>query len=103
MKEDALELLMIAYQQTNNSAKMFDTAQKVLQANRATSGVGLGGVLQAGDGDRPNAQQSLTEAGQTSEKGLQCLQTASKPEGTSDADWQKLKSQTTESSITRPA
>jgi len=33
MKEDALELLMIAYQQTNNSAKMFDTAQKVLQAN----------------------------------------------------------------------
>src|ERR1035441_4938333 len=33
MKEDALELLMIAYQQTSNQAKMLDTAQKVLQIN----------------------------------------------------------------------
>src|SRR5580658_1898062 len=33
MKEDALELLMIAYQQTQNPTKMMDTAQKVLQAN----------------------------------------------------------------------
>src|SRR5438105_15245009 len=33
MKEDALEALMIAYQQTNNPAKMMDAAQRVLQAN----------------------------------------------------------------------
>src|ERR1035438_9590768 len=33
MKEDALELLMGAYQQTGNQAKMLDTAQKVLQIN----------------------------------------------------------------------
>ena len=34
------------------------------------------------------------EAGQYGEKGLQCLQTATKPDGTSDADFQKLKAET---------
>jgi len=38
-----------------------------------------------------NAQQNFAEAGQFGEKGLQCLPTATKPEGTSDADFQKLK------------
>ena len=33
MKEDALELLMVAYQQANNQAKMLDTAQRILQVN----------------------------------------------------------------------
>ena len=33
MKEDALELLMGAYQQAANQAKAIDTAQKVLQVN----------------------------------------------------------------------
>src|SRR4029077_1240278 len=33
MKEDALELLMGAYQQTNNAAKMNEAAQRLLQAN----------------------------------------------------------------------
>jgi hypothetical protein len=97
MKEDALELLMSAYGQTGNAAKAQETATKVLLANpcnlralallaytkRATAEAGGAG-----------AAQSLTEAGQYSEKGLQCLQTAPKPEGTTDADFQKLKSQT---------
>jgi len=43
----------------------------------------------------PNAQQNLTDAGQTGEKGLQCLQTAAKPEGTPAADWEKLKATAT--------
>ena len=33
MKEDALETLMVAYQKTNNQAKMLDAAQRILQAN----------------------------------------------------------------------
>jgi len=41
-----------------------------------------------------NAQQNLADAGQSGEKGLQCLQTMTKPDGTSDADFQKLKGQT---------
>ena len=72
MKEDALELLMIAYQQTNNSAKMFDTAQKVLQANPCNiRALALVAYSKQAMATGPNAQQSLTEAGQTSEKGLQ--------------------------------
>jgi tetratricopeptide (TPR) repeat protein len=96
MKEDGLELLMIAYQQTNNQAKMLETAQKVLAVNpcniRALALVAYAkqGMAQANQ----NPQQNFADAGQAGEKGLQCLQTAVKPDGTSDADWQKLKSQT---------
>src|SRR5208337_805100 len=96
MKEDALELLMGAYQQTGNSAKTLETAQKVLQANpcniRALALLAYTKRAMAEAGQ--NAQQNLADAGQSGEKGLQCLQTATKPEGTPDADFQKLKSQT---------
>src|SRR3954453_18143683 len=33
MKEDGLEVLMGAYQQTNNQAKMMETAQRILTAD----------------------------------------------------------------------
>jgi tetratricopeptide (TPR) repeat protein len=96
MKEDALELLMSAYGETNNPPKTLDTAQKVLVANpcnlRALALLSYTKRAMAEAGQ--NAAQSLTEAGQYGEKGLQCVQTAAKPEGTTDADFQKLKSQT---------
>lgn len=96
MKEDALELLMIAYQQTGNQAKMSDTAQKVLQINpcniRALALVAYSKQAMATAGQ--NAQQNYNDAGQAGEKGLQCLQTATKPDGTQQADWDKLKTQT---------
>jgi tetratricopeptide (TPR) repeat protein len=96
MKEDALELLMIAYQQTGNAAKMMETAQKVLQINpcniRALALVAYSKQAMATAGQ--NAQQNFADAGQAGEKGLQCLQTATQPQGTSAADWDKLKTQT---------
>jgi tetratricopeptide (TPR) repeat protein len=96
MKEDALELLMVAYQQTNNPTKMLDTAQKVLQANpcniRALALLAYSKQAMAVQGQ--NAQQNYNDAGQAGQKGLQCLDTATKPQGTTDADWDKLKSQT---------
>jgi len=96
MKEDALELLMGSYQQTGNQAKTADTAQKVLQANpcnlRALALLSFTKRAQAEAGQ--NAQQNLADAGQFGEKGLQCEQTATKPDGLSDADFQKLKTQT---------
>ena len=96
MKEDALELLMGAYQQTANQAKTLEAAQKVLQANpcnvRALALLAYTKRTLAEAGQ--NAQQNLAEAGQSGEKGLQCLQSMTKPEGTSDADFQKLKAQT---------
>src|SRR5450759_3861881 len=96
MKEDALELLMGAYQQTSNPAKTLETAQKVLLANpcniRALALLTYTKRAMAEAGQ--NAPQNLTEDGQSGEKGLTCLQTATKPDGTPDADFQKLKSQT---------
>jgi hypothetical protein len=97
MKEDALELLMSAYGQTNNAAKAQETALKVLQANPCNlRGLALLSFTKraAAEQGGPTAAQSLTEAGQYGEKGLQCEQTAPKPEGTSDADFAKLKSET---------
>lgn len=97
MREDALELLMGSYQQAGNSAKTLDTAQKVLQANacnlRALALLAYTKRAMAEAGGA-GAAQNLTEAGQYGDKGLQCLQTANKPDGTSEDDWKKLKSQT---------
>lgn len=97
MKEDALELLMGAYEQAGNAAKTQDTAQKVLQANpcnlRALALLAFTKQAMAQQGGA-SAVQNLTDAGQYGEKGLQCLQTAPKPEGVTDADFQKLKTQT---------
>src|SRR6202158_4036783 len=86
MKEDALELLMGAYQGTNNQAKTLETAQKVLEVNpcniRALALLAYTKRAMAEAGQ--NAQQNLAEAGQSGEKGLQCLQKMNKPVGTSD-------------------
>jgi hypothetical protein len=95
MKEDALELLMGAYQQTNNAAKMNEAAQRLLQANpnnlRALALMAY--TKRAAAEANQNPQQNLAEAAQYAERGLQALKTAAKPEGMSDADFEKLKSQ----------
>jgi len=97
MKEDALELLMGAYQQTGNQAKTLEAAQKVLSANacniRAMALLAYTKQSMAVAGQ--NSAQNFADAGQYGEKGLQCLQTATKPDGTPAADWDKLKAQTT--------
>ncbi len=96
MKEDALELLMGAYQKTGNSAKMIETAQKVVAANpcnvRALALLAFTKRALAESGQ--NTAQNLAEGSQAGEKGLQCLQTITKPDGTTEADFQKLKAQT---------
>jgi tetratricopeptide (TPR) repeat protein len=95
-KEDALGLLMGAYQKTGNQAKMLETAQKVLVVNPCNiRALALVAYTKQAMATGPNAQQNLAEAGQAGEKGLQCLQTATKPDGTPAADWDKLKSTTT--------
>ena len=95
MKEDALELLMGAYQQTNNAAKMNDAAQRLLQANpnnlRALALMAY--TKRAAAEANQNPQQNLAEAAQYADRGLQALKTATKPEGMSDVDFEKLKSQ----------
>src|SRR5260370_40326571 len=70
MKEDALELLMGAYQATGNQAKTLETAQKVLAVNpcniRALALLAYTKRAMAEAGQ--NARQNLAEAGQSGEK-----------------------------------
>jgi hypothetical protein len=95
MKEDALELLMGAYQQTNNQAKMVETAQRLLQANpnnlRALALLSYIKRAQAEANQDP--QKNMAEGAQYADQGLQALQTAPKPDGMSDADFTKMKTQ----------
>jgi hypothetical protein len=95
MKEDALELLMVAYQQANNQAKMLDIAQRILQVNpnnlRALALLSYIKRSQAEANQDP--QKNLADGAQFAERGLQALQTAPKPDGMSDADFTKMKAQ----------
>ncbi|MGA3317704.1 MAG: hypothetical protein ABSC64_14845 [Candidatus Korobacteraceae bacterium] len=93
MKEDALEQLMVAYQQANDAKKTIDAANRVLQVNpnniRALAllaGYNRQIALQGG----PQAAQSAQQAEQYGQKGLQALQSMQKPEGMNDADFVKL-------------
>ena len=91
MKEDALELLMGTYQQSGNSAKMLETAQKLIQIS--PNNLRALALLAYTKRVTARTPQDVIEAGQYGEKGLQALQAATKPEGMSDADFQKLKTQ----------
>src|SRR4029077_3476122 len=72
MKEDALELLMGAYQQSGNAAKMSETANKLLTINpnnvRALALLAYSERTQAQGG--VNAQQNLAFAMQHGKAGL---------------------------------
>ena len=95
MKTDAMELLMGAYQQAGNAQKTADTAQRILQADpnniRALALLAYTNRMTAltrGD------QQAAAQAGQYGQKGLAALQSMQKPDGVSDADFAKLKTET---------
>jgi tetratricopeptide (TPR) repeat protein len=90
-KEEALEQLMVDYQKVGNQAKMIDTAQKTLQVNPCNiRALALVTYSKQSAATGPSAQQSLNEAGQTAEKGMECWQTAQRPDGMSAPDWDQL-------------
>jgi len=96
MKVQALELLMGAYQQTGNQAKTVDAAQRLLQADASNvRALALLAYLKRASAlaGGPNAQADLAAAKDYGQKGLQALDKFTKPEGTSDADFQKMKDQ----------
>jgi len=96
MKNQALEILMQAYQQSGNVKKAMETAGKLVTADpchvpalflmsyvdRVTS--------QGGD---PNGKQLAADGGKYGQQGLDCLPKFAKPEGTSDGDFAKMKDQ----------
>jgi tetratricopeptide (TPR) repeat protein len=96
MKTDALELLMATYEQAGDTAKMQATADRVLQADpNNLRALALQTYSHRHEAEQnQNPQQNLAAAAQYGEKGLQALGSAPKPDGMSDADWTKLKDQT---------
>ncbi len=98
MKVAALQTLMGDYQQTNNQQKTVDTAAKLVAIDsnnvRALALLAYFKRLQA-QGGAANASQLLAEAKKYGQMGLDCLPKFTKPEGTSDADFQKMKGQMT--------
>jgi len=97
MKETALEQLMIAYGQANDTQKALDAATRVLQANpnnvRALALLASVYRALASQGG-PQMQDNLAKAKQYGEQGLQALQTMKKPDGMSDADFAKFHNET---------
>ena len=98
MKNQALEMLMQSYQQTGNQQKTTDTAVKLVTADpcaeRALTILAYFDRMRAQGGD-PNAKQLLADAEKYATEGVDCLPKFTKPEGTSDADFQKMKDQMT--------
>jgi tetratricopeptide (TPR) repeat protein len=96
MKVAALQTLMQDYQQTNNQAKTIETAQKLVAADpcnvRALALLSFIDRIKAQGGDA-NAKQDLVDAKKYGDSGLECLPKFTKPDGTSDADYEKMKAQ----------
>ena len=83
MKNQALELLMGAYQQANNMQKTTDTATKLVAADpcnmRALALLAYFGRARAQGGD-PNATQLLADAKKYGEQGLACWPKVTDPD-----------------------
>jgi hypothetical protein len=98
MKNQALEILMGTYQQAGNAKKTMDTATKLVTADtcnvRALALLAYFDRVMAQGGD-PNATQLLADGKKYGQQGLDCLPKFNKPDGTSDADFQKTKDQMT--------
>jgi tetratricopeptide (TPR) repeat protein len=98
MKNQALEILMQTYQQAGNAKKTMDTATKLVTADscnvRALALLAYFDRVMAQGGD-PNAKQMLADGKKYGQQGLDCMPKFAKPDGTSDADFQKTKDQMT--------
>lgn len=89
VKEDALAALMGAYQKAGNAPKMTDAANRLLAVNPDNvRGLALLAFTE-------KAAQKWTDAFQHATRGVQAVPKMQKPEGVSDADFQKQKDQLT--------
>jgi hypothetical protein len=98
VKKDALEALMGAYQQSANSAKMGETAERLLQVDpnnmRALALLAYTARLKYQNNQDPSKSAELAQPmKQYGEKGLAALPNYTKPDAVSEADFGKLKEQ----------
>jgi hypothetical protein len=96
MKNQAMEILMGTYQQANNVKKAMETALKVIAAEPCqVPALFLLSYVdrQNSEGGDANGKQEAADGEKYGQQGLDCLPKYAKPEGTSDADFQKTKDQ----------
>jgi hypothetical protein len=96
MKNQALEILMQTYQQSNNVKKAMETATKLTAVDpcQVPALTLLTYVDRAmAQGGDANGKQESADAEKYGQQGLDCLSKFNKPEGTSDADFEKMKAQ----------
>jgi len=98
MKNQALEILMQTYQQAGNVKKAMETATKLVATDTchvpSLTLLTYVNRMMAQGGDA-NGKQESADAGKYGQQGLDCLPKFNKPEGTSDADFTKMKAQMT--------
>src|SRR4051812_17698558 len=88
VKEDALAAAMAAYQQAGNLAKSADVAARVLQSNpNNVPAIAVSVYTKRQQAVNTQNPALLNEAGDLAVRGLTALQTWTKPEGLSDADF----------------
>lgn len=89
VKLDMLEQLLVAYQATNDSAKILDTAKRVLQVDPGNLRA-LFVAVYLGKSQANSDQAKLDDVAANAQRGL----TATKPTSIDQADWDKLKTAT---------
>ena len=90
VREDGLEALLQAYQQTNNAAKVEDVAQRLLVVNpNNIKALAILSYLKKAGGD-------CTNAGSFAERGQTALAAYAKPDGVSQEDYDKQKTSFTQ-------
>src|SRR5215471_8519328 len=91
MKNDALEALMAAYQQAGNGQKMIDAATRLVQADpNNVKALAILTYTYRASINAQNLQQNLDLIQQYATKGEAALPNMTKPEGMSDADFNKM-------------
>jgi len=93
VKLEALEQARSAYQQSGNQPKMEEMAQKTLQVD--PNNMPAMAVVVYLEGSRIKDAATGAKARTDAEHGLQELPNFKKPEGTSDADFEKMRTQMT--------
>jgi tetratricopeptide (TPR) repeat protein len=99
VKVDSLELLMATYQKLGNLPKVLDAANRLLSVDPTNlRALALMAYLKRSQAEQPGggatAQQSLADAAQFGQRGLQAVQTAAKPDNLKPEDFDSLKAQT---------
>ena len=90
VREDGMETLLAAYQQTNNGAKVEDVAQRLLVINPSNiKALAILSYLKKASGDFANARKYA-------EQGSTALAAYAKPDGVPQADYDKQKVSFTE-------